>query len=187
MPNEAETPQNALALRLAGVEPWQAPSSIAQMNREQASRVIAIAENARQREPESPSVADTLARLLLLAPAEMRDPIRAQELAQFAMKKSPDDPDVINTLGLSQLRVGDVQGAIETVQNHLKLQSDTTLPFALYILAISMNRDGRIDEAKTHFDWAVRSESAAVYATEEVNADCEVIAEEARALLNEIR
>ena len=92
-----------------------------------------------------------------------------------------------STLGLSQLRVGDVQGAIETVQNHLKLQSDTTLPFALYILAISMNRDGRIDEAKTHFDWAVRSESAAVYATEEVNADCEAIAEEARALVNEIR
>ena len=177
-------PQGDLSLRLVGVDAWQAPPSIARMSKAQANRTISIAENAFARKPDSPNAAANLARLLLMAP-ESRDPRRANELAQFAIKQSPFDPASINVLGLSQLRLGDAVEASETIEKQLKLQSDTTLPFALYILAISMCSQGRVEEAKTYLAWAEQAEVACLYSSEEENADREAIAEEARTILSE--
>lgn len=170
-----------LKLRLEGVESWQEPLSIARMNVEQARRAIATAKHAYTNNPDSVAATEQLARLLLLAPAEARNPAEALELAQAAAKRSPSDPSVANTLALAQFRTGNVDLAVDTIQANIRRQADASLPFALYVLALSLHSQGHFEEAQSYLDLADRADTSISYSLREYSADLEALAEEVHA------
>ena len=172
-----------LTLNLVGVDNWQKPSTIARMNHEQAIQAISNAEQSYSRTLDSADAKNALARVLLMAPKELRELDRAHDLATAAIVASPDEPYFINTLALAQLRLGQPDWAVQTIRTRQHLQVDNTLPFALYILVLSLHLQGQYDEARTYLAWAERAETASLYALEDEIADRDAFAEEVRAAL----
>src|SRR5439155_11153384 len=84
-----------------------------------------------------------------------RDPAKALELIQAAIKKQPDNATFLNTLGVVQYRNGMYKEAIATLEKSLALGKREADAFDLYLLAMSHARLGAATKAKERFDQAV--------------------------------
>ena len=160
---DTESPRNASAAKPETGPPLvvevllgdsTAPEKIAQAT---ARRGIETYRRAVEDQPESPGACNNLAWAYLTALEHLRDPSRALDLALKASRLAPDDLTIRNTLGVAYYRCGRYREAADTLRANLSGQSETSLPWDLYFLAMCHQRLGEAPLARTYFDWAERS------------------------------
>jgi WD40 repeat protein len=96
------------------------------------------------------------ARQLVTGPARQRDPARALELIQEAMKLQPIDPTFLSTLGVVEYRNRQYAAAIVTLNKSLAAGKGQFDAFDLFFLAMCHARLGAAKKAKDYFDRAVK-------------------------------
>jgi tetratricopeptide (TPR) repeat protein len=99
---------------------------------------------------------NNLAWAYLTAPESLRDPARALELAQEAVRLEPGNPMYRNTLGVAYYRAGRYRDAIDRLRADLEGQEDRFLAWDLCFLAMSYHRLGEADRAGEYRNWALR-------------------------------
>jgi serine/threonine protein kinase len=103
---------------------------------------------------DSTSLRNEFAWLLATSTApDVRDPSRAVELAEEAVKVAPREGGFWNTLGLARYRVGDWKGAIAALQESMKLRSGGDANDWI-ILAMALRQAGDKDQAQLWYDKA---------------------------------
>jgi tetratricopeptide (TPR) repeat protein len=104
---------------------------------------------------------NNLALLLATCPeAKIRDPKRAVQLAENAVKGAPKEAFVWTTLGLARYRAGDWEGAARDLQEALKLLQATSgfdkcVGRSLLFLAMARQRLGQGQQARQTHDRAL--------------------------------
>jgi Flp pilus assembly protein TadD len=83
---------------------------------------------------------------------KLRDPARAVELAQEAVKLAPSTADYWNTLGVAQYRDGNFEQAISALQKYRELRTTDAEWSNPFLLAMAHWQLGNKDEAREWFD-----------------------------------
>ncbi len=116
---------------------------------------VRVFEHCLRLESEHRGVANQLAWLLATCPSvEVREPARAVELARTATEQLPKSPAVWNTLGVAQLRAGDPQQALATLENAMAMKGGGD-SFDWFFVAMAYSDLGRSDQARAWYDRAV--------------------------------
>jgi tetratricopeptide (TPR) repeat protein len=105
---------------------------------------------------QDPMAINNQAWLLVTGPAEQRDPKKALELIQDAVKLQPNEQLLLNTLGVVQYRNGQLKEAVAALEKSLaagKIRSDAS---ALFFLAMCHAKLGEPDQAKDYFGRALK-------------------------------
>ena len=84
------------------------------------------------------------------------DPERAVSLARKAVAAAPDQPLILNTLGVALYRAGRHAQAIATLEKSLEAGKGKSDAFDLFFLAMSRRQLGEIARARADLDRAVR-------------------------------
>jgi tetratricopeptide (TPR) repeat protein len=84
------------------------------------------------------------------------DPERAVSLARKAVAAAPDQPLILNTLGVALYRAGQHAQAIATLEQSLAATKGQVAAFDLFFLAMARHRLGQTVQARNSFDRAVR-------------------------------
>jgi tetratricopeptide (TPR) repeat protein len=92
---------------------------------------------------------------LLTGPPGKRDPAKALELIQKAVKVEPDKVENLNTLGVALYRNGRFTEAVITLAESLAAGKGQSDGFDLFFLAMSHAKLGDVAKAKNAFDEAV--------------------------------
>jgi tetratricopeptide (TPR) repeat protein len=104
--------------------------------------------------PDSASDADALAWFLAIcADPNFRDPARAVSLARVAVKQSPENGAFWSTLGVAQLRQGQWQAAVVSLENADRIHQGRD-EGTLWFLAMAKWRLGDKERARTCYDRA---------------------------------
>jgi serine/threonine protein kinase/WD40 repeat protein/tetratricopeptide (TPR) repeat protein len=106
--------------------------------------------------PEQPDVCNSLARLLVTGPADLRDPEKAMTFAQRAVKLQQDRRDYAETLGIAQYRNGQYKEAVTTLEKCLAAGKGESEAFNLFFLAMCHAKLGDPAKAEGCFDRAVK-------------------------------
>jgi hypothetical protein len=93
---------------------------------------------------------------LVAGPEAKRNPARALELIQKAIKLDPDRGLILNTLGLAQYRNGQYATAVVTLEKSLAVSNGEQDGFDLFFLAMAHAQLGEPARAKDCFKRAVR-------------------------------
>jgi WD40 repeat protein len=94
--------------------------------------------------------------LLATGAPEKRDPARALQLIQQALRDDPDNPTFLNTLGVVQYRNGQHAQALVTLEKSLAAGKGKSDGFDLFFLAMCHARLGDATKAKDCRDRAVK-------------------------------
>jgi hypothetical protein len=106
--------------------------------------------------PRDPKGLNNLAWRLVTGPPAERDPARALQLIQDALKQRPNEALFLNTLGLVQYRNGQYAAAVVTLEKGLSVSKGAFAGFDLFFLAMCHAKLGAPDKAKDCFDRAVK-------------------------------
>jgi uncharacterized protein HemY len=93
---------------------------------------------------------------LVTGPAGQRDPAKALRLIQEAIKFSPNEPTVRNTLGVVQYRNGKYKESAATLEKSLAAGKGRYDAFDLFFLALCHAKLGEKAKAKDCFDRAMK-------------------------------
>ena len=104
----------------------------------------------------NPMVLNNEAWRLVAGPAGQRDPAKALDLIQQALKLAPDSATFLNTLGVVQYRNGQYKEAVNTLEKSRAAGQGRHDAFDLFFLAMCHARLGDAAKAKDCFDRAVR-------------------------------
>jgi tetratricopeptide (TPR) repeat protein/predicted Ser/Thr protein kinase len=116
---------------------------------------VSVFEHCLRLQPDHRAVANQLAWLLATCPSiEVREPARAVELARTATEQLPKSPAVWNTLGVAQLRSGDSQQALATLEKAMAMKRGGD-SFDWFFVAMAYSDLGRSDQARAWYDRAV--------------------------------
>jgi tetratricopeptide (TPR) repeat protein len=118
--------------------------------------------------PDDAASMNNLAWLLLEeAPEELRNRSEATRLAGRAVELSPEDPYALGTYGTAQLRGGDAREAARYLGRALERRRDAREEATdRYLLAIALVRLGRLEEAESSFQQALRQDPESRYRSE---------------------
>jgi serine/threonine protein kinase/WD40 repeat protein len=150
---------------------------------ERARAEIARYRQALAKQPENALVCDRLAWAYLSAPAALRDSKAAVLLAEKAVHKEPKNLLYCNTLGLAYYRAGQYPQAVEILRPNLQSQEVRTLPYDLFVLAMSCHQLGQTERARDYYTWALRSLDAQKEQSRADLDDLEALRAEAEAVL----
>jgi tetratricopeptide (TPR) repeat protein len=106
--------------------------------------------------PRDPKALNNLAWRLVTGPAADRDPARALQLIQDALKQQPKNALFLNTLGVVQYRNGQYAAAVATLEESLSAGKGAFAGFDLFFLAMCHARLGAPDKARDCFERAVK-------------------------------
>jgi serine/threonine protein kinase/WD40 repeat protein len=106
--------------------------------------------------PRDPTSLNAWAWELVTGPEAERDPARALQLIQDALKQQPKNVHFLNTLGVVQYRNGQYAAAVDTLEKNLRASKGELAGFDLFFLAMCHARLGAPDKAKDCFDRAVK-------------------------------
>jgi hypothetical protein len=107
-------------------------------------------------DPNSVTALNGLAWILATGPDELRDAKEAVALAEKAASLQPHDTNLQNTFGVACYRAGQYREAIDHLASNLSEQTDDSLPYDLYFLAMSYHQLGETDRARDYLIWANR-------------------------------
>jgi hypothetical protein len=93
---------------------------------------------------------------LVTGPADQRDPARALQLIQEAVRLDPDESLYLNTLGVVQYRGGQHRETVATLEKSLAVGKGQYDAFDLFFLAMAHGRLGNPVKARECFDRAVK-------------------------------
>jgi tetratricopeptide (TPR) repeat protein len=106
--------------------------------------------------PRDPLALNNYAWSLANGPPEKRDPARALQLIQEAVKQQPENATLLNTLGVVQYRNAMYPEAVATLEKSLATGKGQSDAFDLFFLAMCHARLGDAARARDCFDRAVR-------------------------------
>jgi WD40 repeat protein/serine/threonine protein kinase/Flp pilus assembly protein TadD len=104
----------------------------------------------------SPTALNSEAWGLVTGPPGQRNPTRALELIQEAIKQQPGDTTFLNTLGVVQYRGGQYKEAVSTLEKNLAVGRGQFDAFDLYFLAMCHAKLDDAAKARDCFDRAVK-------------------------------
>jgi tetratricopeptide (TPR) repeat protein len=111
---------------------------------------------------------------LATGPEGQRDPARALVLIQRAVERRPDEPALLNTLGVVQYRNAKYAEAVRTLEKSLAAGQGKTDAGDLYFLAMCHARLGEAARANAYFDraekWCAAQKELPPGAVEELKA-----------------
>jgi WD40 repeat protein/serine/threonine protein kinase/Tfp pilus assembly protein PilF len=117
----------------------------------------ALFRRALELDPHSGGAHNDAAWFLLIASAEVRDPVAALPLARKAVELEPKDNSCHNTLGVALYYNGRYDEAVASLERALQLKSATDpVPYDLFILAMCHARLGNPAKARDCYDQAVQ-------------------------------
>jgi tetratricopeptide (TPR) repeat protein len=117
------------------------------------ARAVADFETVLKLAPDHQRASNSLAWIYVTGPAELRAPDKALPLAQKAVRLAPTDANYLNTLGVVYYRLGQLDGAVETLERSLP---KSKIPASdLFFLAMSYRRLGQTARAADCYDRAV--------------------------------
>ena len=134
---------------------------------DQARRDIGTFRLAVESQPENAMAHNDLAWVYATAPVHLRDTTQALALAERAIRLSPHDRLIRNTLGVAYYRVGRYREAADTLLGNLPGQKEKYLAADLYFLAMSHHRLGEEALARAYYTWANRVVAAQAELTAE--------------------
>ncbi|HEY6565736.1 MAG TPA: tetratricopeptide repeat protein, partial [Pirellulaceae bacterium] len=137
------------ALEFTGCDELHVPRFMGEMSDVEARRELERLEAVYSADPRSADHANDLAWNLLTAPPSLRDPARALELAEMAVKESPDSLHR-NTLAVACYRLGQFDRAIELLEQNLRESSDEELTWDYLFLAMSHSAKGQSSQAQSY-------------------------------------
>ncbi|HEY6563153.1 MAG TPA: tetratricopeptide repeat protein, partial [Pirellulaceae bacterium] len=106
--------------------------------------------------PEDARTCNALAWELVAGPPSARRPEEAVELAEKAVGLGPENANWRNTLGVAYYRAGRYREAADCLTANLSKQSDASLEYDLYFLAMSQYHLGNKDSARGYLRLANR-------------------------------
>jgi tetratricopeptide (TPR) repeat protein len=114
-----------------------------------------------------------------------RDPARALDLAQQAVKMAPDRAIYLNTLGIAQYRAGQYAEAVATLEKSLAAGKGESDAFDHFFLAMARFQLGETARARADFDRALKWRRDHPNLTQpRWNEELDAFQAEARALLD---
>jgi tetratricopeptide (TPR) repeat protein len=116
-----------------------------------------LAEKAQARNPDSALACNNLAWLLVTGPAALRNPKRALELVEKAMKLATQVSEYHNTLGVVYFRLGRYPDALLALQTSRNREKPEYAAYNLYFLAMCHHRLGNKGKAADCFKRACLS------------------------------
>jgi tetratricopeptide (TPR) repeat protein len=142
-------PKNAMSWSGRAINYWR----LGQWERSRADATKAL-----DLKPDWPLFHDLAWYLAACPDVKLRDPQRAVELAEKAVKASPKEGAFWTTLGLARYRAGDWQGSAAASQEALKLLQGAGFHWgvgrASFFLAMAQQRLGKTDDAHQAYDRA---------------------------------
>lgn len=105
---------------------------------------------------DGPQLLNSQAWHLVTGPPEQRDPAEALKLMRQAIAQRPNDPLLLNTLGVAQYRNGQYKEAVATLEKSMAAGKGSADGFDLFFLAMCHAKQGDHDKAKGYFDRAVK-------------------------------
>ncbi|MBK8974632.1 MAG: protein kinase [Planctomycetes bacterium] len=128
-----------------------------------AAHSITAARERWESEPHGARACNELAWLLSIAPAELREPDLALELAVRAVTNAPDGvlrAGYRSTLALALCRAGRYVDALDVLADNLDAQADEALPLDLYVAALAYSGRGDRERARQTASLAARFAAA---------------------------
>jgi serine/threonine protein kinase/formylglycine-generating enzyme required for sulfatase activity/tetratricopeptide (TPR) repeat protein len=117
---------------------------------------IADFEAGLEMDPNHEVACNALARLYVLGPKGLRDPEKALDLAERAVERKPATALYRSTLGIVCYRLGRYADAIEALNVALMKAGGDRAAFDLFFLALAEHRLGEAEDARAHYERAVR-------------------------------
>ena len=93
---------------------------------------------------------------LVTAPVDQRNPTRALQLVQEALKQQPANRNYLNTLGVVQYRCEQYTAAVTTLEKSLAASKGRSDGYDLFFLAMCHAKLGDPDKARDSFDRAAK-------------------------------
>jgi WD40 repeat protein/tetratricopeptide (TPR) repeat protein len=146
------------------------------------ARASADLQRALELDADRPETCNNLAWICLTGPRELRDPTKALSLAQRAVESRPGERTFRNTLGVAYYRLGQFAKAVETLEANVKFDYPL-IGFDWLFLAMSHQRMGQSERARSEFDRAVRWRLAQGQLDPSFDADFQAFRTEAGSVL----
>ncbi len=157
---EEESPGDRVGPGAAAAEPPRDPADLLRlgMSLQQGGKwkeAIRCYEEVLGKSPGSAEAMNNLAWLLATGPGELRDPSRAVDLAERAVRASSEQPAYLNTLGVARYRAGQFREAVDTLLRGDRPSGEVTAWDGFFI-AMALKRQGLDSLAADYHRSAVR-------------------------------
>jgi WD40 repeat protein len=137
--------------------------------------------------PRDPIGLNNLAWRLVTGPPDERDPARALQLIQEALKQQPKNAHFLNTLGVVQYRNGQYAAAVVALEQSLSAGKGEFAGFDLFFLAMCHARLGAPAKAHDCFDRAVKWCDGKKGLSDQHVQELQAFRAEAEAVLNDLK